>query len=134
MSKVHGKNTYVSVNSVDISAYCTSCEFGRTGDAHDVTTFGNNSHRKQGGLYDGTVSLEGIYESVSVSGGPPAIFPSILNTVVPLVYRPEGTGSGKAQRSVSVLLTTYNESSPVADMITWSAEGEFDGDVSSTTQ
>lgn len=133
MTKVHGKTTVVTLNSVDLSQYTTNVDFGRSVDSHDVTTFGDSAHEYQGGLTDGTTTLEGIYESVSVTGGPPAIIPPLLGTNVTLVYKPEGTGAGKAIRTVTVLVTSYDETSPVADMCTWTCELQHSGAVADTT-
>lgn len=132
MAKVHGKVTFVSLNGVDLSAFSNNVEFTRTGDSHDVTTFGKNAHVKQGGLLDGTVTLTGFYDTVT--GGPRAVIEPLIGTVVPLVHRPEGTGSGKPQDTVDVLVQSYVETSPVADYVTWSADLELSDDVVSTAQ
>jgi hypothetical protein len=133
MAFIHGKATFVSIDADDLSSFGTAVEFNRSADAHDVTTFGNNSHRKHGGLKDGTATINGIYDNTA-STGPQAVLEPLLGTVVELIYRPEGTGSGLPERTVDVLVTTYNESSPVADMVTWTCEVEFDGDVDLTAQ
>jgi hypothetical protein len=108
-------------------------EFTRSADSHDVTTFGNDSHRKQGGLLDGTATISGIYDNTA-STGPQAVLGPIIGTVVELIYRPEGTGSSLPERTVDVLVVNYQESSPVADMVTWTCEVEFDGDVDLAAQ
>jgi hypothetical protein len=133
VTKIHGKNTFVQVNAIDLSSYGTNVEFKRSGDAHDVTTFGNNSHRKQGGLLDGSATITGIYDNTAVSG-PRAALEPLIGTVVPIVERPEGTGAGRPNRAVNALVVSYEETNPVADMVTWECEVEFDGDVTVTTQ
>lgn len=133
MSKIHGKGLVVLLNAVDLSTHSNSVEFARTADSHDVTTFGNNSHRKQGGLLDGTATLQGFYDDTAVTGPRAAIEP-LIGTVVPFVHRPEGTGAGKPEDTVNALVMSYTETTPVADMITWQAELEFDGDVATIDQ
>jgi hypothetical protein len=133
VTKVHGKSTFVSVNGTDISSHSNNVEWKRAGDSHDITTFGNNSHRKQGGLLDGSTTLTGIYDNVAGTG-PRAVLRPLIGTVVPVVYRSEGTGAGRPQDTVNGLLVSYEETAPVADMVTWEAEFEFDGDVTSVTQ
>lgn len=135
MAFVHGKGTQVLLNSVNLSAFTNNVEFGRTADSHDVTTFGKNSHVYQAGLKDGTCTIEGIYESVAVTGGPPAIIkPLVGGAAVPFVYRPEGTSAGLPEAEVDVIVTSYDETAPVADMITWSAELQFSDDIDDTAQ
>lgn len=133
MAKIHGKVTFVSLDADDLSTFGTNMEFERSADSHDVTTFGNDSHRKQGGLFDGMAKLTGIYDNTA-STGPQAVIGPLLGTVVELIYRPEGTGSSLPERAVNVLVQKYVESSPVADMVTWTCDVEFDGDVDLTAQ
>lgn len=136
MSFVHGKNTYISLNAKDLSPYCNTSELTRTADSHDVTTYGKNSHVYNGGLKDGKATMGGIYDNgtVGASAGPAFVIKPIVGTVVSLVRRTEGTGTGKPQETVNVLVTQYVETSPVADMVTWSCEMQLSDDVATTTQ
>lgn len=133
MSRVHGKRTYNSLDGHDLSSYGTNSEYGRKADTHDTTVYGLDSHRYDGGLLDGTVKLDGLYDT-DASAGPRAVIQPLLATTVTFIRRPEGTGTGKPQDSMSVVVTEYNESSPVADMVKWTAALQISGDVTSTTQ
>jgi len=133
MPNVHGKVTAVSLGGSDLSIYSNSVTFARTADSHDVTTFGKNAHVYQGGLTDGTASIAGFYDSTAVSGPRAVIMPKI-GTVVPLVHRPEGTATTRPQDTVDVLVTGYTETSPVADMVTWSIELQMSDSVTSGAQ
>ena len=133
MANIHGKDTFVSLNASDLSQYSNNVEFNRKADSHDVTTFGNDSHRKHGGLFDGKATIQGVYDNTA-STGPQAVLNPLIGTVVELIYRPEGTGSSLPERTVDVLVMDYTETSPVADMVTWACEVEFDGDVDLTAQ
>jgi hypothetical protein len=133
MSRSHGKNTYISLNGVDLSAYCDSSEHHKKPDVHDVTTYGNDSHVKDGGLLDGTGSIGGLYDTTTGTG-PRAVINPLVGSVVTYIRRPEGTGSGKPQDSVSVLVGEYVETSPVADYVRWTLALEYSGDITSSTQ
>jgi hypothetical protein len=133
MALVHGKVTFVSLDGDDLSTYSNNVEFERMGDSHDVTVFGKDAHVKQGGLLDGTATISGFYDSTA-STGPRAVIAPIIGTVVELVHRPEGTGSSLPEDTVDVLVTKYTESSPVADMVTWSVDLELSDDVDTTAQ
>lgn len=133
MGFVHGKNTAISVATKDLSAFTDSSEIKRSADDHDVTTYGNDAHVYAGGLTDGTFSMSGTYDSTATTG-PRAVLNPLLGTVVLILRKPEGTGSGKAQDSFNGLLTGYVETNPVADMVKWSAEFNISGDVDSTPQ
>jgi hypothetical protein len=133
MAFKHGKDTVVKVATKDLSAYTDSSELNQSADSHDTTTYGNNSHRKAGGLKDGKFTMSGTYESTAVTG-PRAALQPLLSTTVAVIRQPEGTGTGKPQDAFSAVLVGYVETNPVADMIKWSAEFELDGDVNSAAQ
>lgn len=133
MSRSHSKNTYISLNGVNLSTYCDSSEHHKKPDIHDVTTYGKNSHVKDGGLLDGTGSIGGIYDSTA-STGPRAVINPLVGTTVTYIRRVEGTGSGKPQDSVSAVVGEYVETSPVADMVRWTLALEYSDDITSTTQ
>lgn len=132
MSFIHGKNTVVIFNGTDISAFTNSTDWEETADSHDVTGYGKSSHVFQGGLNNGKASLSGTYDDTAV--GPHDIVRPQKGKVVSLVYREEGTGTGKPQETVSVLVTSYKQSNPVADMIKWTAEFQFTDDITAINQ
>lgn len=137
MAKKHGKDTHVEIDGNDISTHTNNTAFNRAGDSHDVTTYkadpADTAHIFQGGLTQGTCTISGIYDT-DVTTGPRVIIEPLVGTVVPFIYQPEGTGTGLPQDSVDVLVTAYNETSPVADMITWTAELQLTGEIDSTAQ
>jgi hypothetical protein len=132
MAFVHGRLTYISLDGDDLSAFTNASELNRTADSHEVTCYGASSKAYVGGLLDGTSSISGVYDNSAT--GPRAIIEPLIGTVVELVRRPDGTGSGKAQDTVDVLVTGYTESSPVGDMVTWSADLQCTGDIVSAAQ
>lgn len=132
MSFTHGKNTVVIFNGTDISQFTKNTDWEETADSHDTTCYGKNSHVFQGGLKTGKASLSGIYDDTAT--GPYDIVRPQRGNVVSLVYRPEGTGSGKPQETVNVLVTSWKQSAPVADMIQWTAEFTFSDDITMINQ
>jgi hypothetical protein len=132
MAFSHGKNTVITLGGDDLSAYTNTSELGRTADSHDVTTYGKSSHVYQGGLLDGKVTMGGIYDNTAA--GPRATIEPLIGTVVELIRQPDGAGSGKAQDTVDVLIVGYVETSPVADMVTWSCEMQCSDDIVSAPQ
>lgn len=132
MTFVHGKDTYISLNAVDLSAFCNASDLTRKADKHDVTTYGKDDHVYSGGLGDGEGNISGVYDNGAA--GPRDTIEPLIGTVVTLIRRPEGTGSGLPQDSVSVLVEEYVETNPVADMVTWSAKLQLSDAVTSTNQ
>lgn len=142
MSFVHGKNTVIIVagftspaptGSNDLSAYINTSTFTRGADSHDVTTYGKNDHVFSGGLKTGTFSMGGTYDS-STSAGPAAVLGQANGQTASITRRPEGTGTGKPAQLFSGVLTSYVETSPVADMVSWTAEFTVSDAVTVSTQ
>jgi hypothetical protein len=133
MAFQHGKGTIITVTAVDLSAFTNTSEFERGSDEHDVTTYGKNDHVVQGGLLTGKFTMGGVYDNGAATN-PKVTLPPLLGTVVAVIRKPEGTGTGKPQQAFSALLTKYVETAPVADMITWSAEFTKSDAVATTTQ
>lgn len=132
MAFVHGKDTEIEVATKDLSPYTNTSEFTRGADSHDVTTYGKDDHVHKGGLRTGGFTMGGIYDSTA-STGPAAALEPLIGTTVAIERRPEGSGTGKPQQAFSAVLTSYVETSPVADMVSWSAEFTVSDAVVTTT-
>lgn len=135
MALIHGRLTVVKINAVDISAYVKQSEISRELDEHDVTTYGQQGHVVRAGLQGGKFTMNGVYDT-TLSTGPRAVLNALITAGanVTLVRQPEGTGTGKAQDSVSVMPKSYVETSPADDYVTWSFEATLSGTLDSTVQ
>lgn len=133
MAEVHSKNTYVSLGGKDLSQYLNDSDWTRSPESHKLTTYGQNNNVYGGGLGDGSSDLAGKYDNTAVTG-PRAVIEPMVGTNQTLIYRPEGTGAGKPQRSVDVLVGEYKETHPVADYVMWTVKLQHSGDVTITTQ
>jgi len=136
MAFVHGKNTFISYAGNDLSAFTKSTDFNDGIDTHDVTTYGPTRVRKSyaPGLGDGKISLKGVHDNGPAN--PRRVLKPLMaaGTVNTFLFRPEGTGSGKTQSSVGAIVTAYNESDSVDDMVQWTAELQMSGDISDADQ
>lgn len=133
MAFVHGKGAAITVDSTDISAFCNNIAEKRSADSHDTTTFGATGHTYQGGLTDGTYTLTGTYDNAGTST-PKEALEGNLGTVVTFEYDEEGGTTGTSKTTGSALVTAYEETAPVADMITWSATLQISGAVTIGSQ
>lgn len=135
MTNVHGKLTVVKLNGVDYSQYSNSTDFKDGVETHETTTYGKSRKTYSSGLGDGTVSVGGFYDTTKVTG-PRGLFKPLMAAGEPVefIYRPEGTGTGKAQSRVDVLVQSFEESSPVGDMVTWTAELQMTGTLDEADQ
>lgn len=132
MAEAHGKETYVSLDGDDISTFTNNTTFERESDEHDSTCYGVDDKEVVGGLRGGKVTIGGKY--ITGAAGPAAVIEPLLGTKVTFIYRAEGTGTGLPQKSCTVLVKSYNQSSPVADIVRWTAELTISGAVTPTTQ
>jgi hypothetical protein len=130
---VHGKDTVVKLDSKDLSQYTNTSEISREADTHDVSAYGAEAHNYQGGLKDGTASMGGTYDNTAVTG-PRAVVEPLVGSKVTFIRQPEGTGTGLPQDSVTVVVTSYVETAPVADMVTWTCEMQMSSVVDTTPQ
>lgn len=133
MATATSKRLFVSLNGTDISQYCDTSEHHKKPDVVDITTYGNDAHVKEGTLLDGEGSIGGIYDTSAVSG-PRALMNALIGQTVTYVRRPEGTGSGKPQDSVLVVVGEYVETAPVADVVRWTLALNYSDDIDSTPQ
>lgn len=136
MSFVHGKNTFVSLNAVNLSTFTKTTTFEDSTSTHDVTTYGPTRKRKSfvSGLGEGKVTIAGVYDD-GAAGPRGTIKPlKAAGAAVEFIFQPEGAGTGKAQSVVDVIVASYNESAAVDDMIQWTAELTMTGDLDETDQ
>lgn len=127
-----GADAVLLLNAADITDFVDTVTFTESHDSLDVTTYGNDGHRKRGGLSDGSIALGGVYDTTA--SGPHDVVKPLLGTIVAFVWRAEGTGAGKPTTTCNVLVQNYVESSPVADIIRWTLALEIDGNVTDANQ
>jgi len=131
MAWSHGRLTKVTVATKDISPYIKTSSYEMGADVHDTTGYGSTNKRKAGGLLEGKFTMSGTYDNTA-STGPRNALHGLVGTTVAVVRNPEGTGTGKPNDAFSAVLTKYVETNPVDDMVTWSADLEIDGAVTTT--
>lgn len=135
MAFIHGRFTFVSIDGQNISTFTDTTDFDDKGsEAHETTTYGQRRKTYSGGLGDGSVSIGGT--SDDGASGPRAVLKPLMAAGLPVefIFRPHGTGTGKAQSIVDVLVTGYKESNPVGGMVKWTAELQMTGDLDETAQ
>lgn len=132
MAFVHGKNTEITLDSQDLSAFCNTSQLDQESDEHDVTGYGSDDYVVQGGLLKGAFTMGGTYDDSAT--GPKAVIEPMIGTVVTLVRKPAGAGAGKPQETVDVLVKKYTETNPVAGMITWQCDMTKSGPITRTSQ
>lgn len=121
----HGKNAGFTINSVVLSTFLTNVDLSFDLDAADTTTFGSTWKSSLAGIPGGTISLTGNYDPTA-STGPAVTLWGLLTAGVPVtgLFYPGGNTSGQALWTITsgCLVRSYNESSPVGGIVTFTSE------------
>jgi hypothetical protein len=130
----HGKSTSFQIAAHEIGPYTTSVTFEADNDIHDITAFGATNHRYLAGLIDGKITVNGFWDKTAVVGSYTVIYALVGSSAgAAFIYGPEGSTTGKVKQSGTVILESYSESAPVADMVTFTATFRIDGPVTTGT-
>lgn len=128
----HGRFAEVTVNSVDLSAFCDEVEFEMENDTAETTTFGKSWKTHIPGLNGANLSMSGNYDPTA-STGPAAVLAALLGAAAfPVEVFPGGDAAGQISHAFNALLTSYSESSAVGDKVTFSAGILVDGAVTTS--
>ena len=124
MAFVHGKDSVFKLDNsggslTDISAYVNNVDFPETVDIAETTVLGKDNKTYIVGLKDATMSLSGLWDSTA-----DAIFGAVLgqSATLSFEYSPEGTTGGNVNYTGECILTNYAISSPVGDVVAYSAD------------
>lgn len=136
MPAAHGKDSYFSVEDSaastlrNITPYVKTVDFNRSNDANDTTTKGAEGKTYRPGLTDGEIRLTGLWDDTA-STGSYTVLSSLLGieTSVGFEWGPEGNTAGMVKYSGECVLTQYDESSPVDDLVAFTATLKISGDV-----
>lgn len=134
-SFVHGKNAQFVIGSTNISNVLNEASLPREIETAETTAFGTQDKTYITGLSDATVSLSGMFDSTADAA---------INTIITnlksgsiasasFIYGPAGSAAGKPQFTGSALITSYELSSPVGDIVTFSLELQVTGAVATGT-
>lgn len=135
MAFTHGKDSVFKLDNssgtlTDISSYINSVDFPETADVAETTVLGDGNKTYIVGLKDATIAIAGLWDS-TIDG--------ILGAVVgqsatlSFEYSPEGTTGGNIKYTGECILTSYAQSSPVGDVVAYSADFQVSGAVTRGT-
>ena len=136
----HGKNAYLSLDGtagtlVDISNTLNEISMPREIETAETTAFGQNDKTYITGLGDATISLSGMFDATTdtLIAGDIANLKSGSVSSLTFEYGPAGSVSAQPKFTGEALITSYEVSSPVGDVVTYSLELQVTGGVTGTT-
>lgn len=145
MAASHGKNTVVKIDNsagalTALSASFNEVTFPQTVDSAETTTFGAGNVTRVAGLGDSKVSLKGVFDGAVGAAVQDQMIAATLAAQqagtlasVTMEYNPGGTATGMPKYTVETIITSYETSSPVKDVVTFSLEAEGTGAVARST-
>lgn len=124
MPFVHGKSAVFKIDDSggtlrDISAYLEDISFPRSIETAETTTFGKSAKTYITGLTDSTISISGKFDSTA-DGYLAGIIGQ--SATVSFEYGPAGSTGGNVKYSGECIMTSYEVSATVGDVVTATAE------------
>jgi len=131
----HGKSTVFKVDNAagsltDISNTLTDVGFPQTVDTAETSTFGSSAKSYVVGLTDSSLSISGNFDATV-----DAHLAGILgqSASVSFEYGPEGSTAGFVKYTGEALMTSYEKSGAIGDVVSYSAEFQVTGAITRGT-
>jgi hypothetical protein len=131
----HGKSTVFKVDNAagsltDISNTLTDVGFPQTVDTAETSTFGSSAKSYVVGLTDSSLSISGNFDATV-----DAHLAGILGQAasVSFEYGPEGSTAGFVKYTGEALMTSYEKSGAIGDVVSYSAEFQVTGAITRGT-
>ena len=140
MAFVHGKNAHFELDAaggslVDLSAYTNDITFPKELSADETTVFGQADKTYIVGLGDSKLSVSGLFDPTLDAHMAAVIAAhkagSLLTASV--IYGPQGDASGQIKYTMEAIVTSYEVSEKVTDVIGWKADLQVTGTVTRGT-
>jgi len=136
----HGKNAYfaldgVAASLVNISDTLNEISMPREIETAETTAFGTGDKTYITGLADATISLSGMFDATvdtQIAGNITNLKSGSVSSLS-FEYGPAGSAGSSPKFTGEALITSYEISSPVGDVITYSLELQVTGGVTGTT-
>ena len=131
----HGKSTVFKVDNnagslTDISNTLTDVSFPQSVDTAETSAFGSSAKSYVVGLTDATLSVSGNFDA-TVDAHLAAIVGKADS--VSFEYGPEGSTAGFVKYTGEALMTSYEKSGAIGDVVTYSAEFQVTGAITRGT-
>jgi len=140
MAKYHGKDSYFAIEDSgattlrDVGQYCDSIDFGRETALAKSTTIGLEDETYLSGLNGATISLSGKWDDAATTG-PHVVLNGLVGSDVSVgfEYGPAGNTTGRARLTGECFVESYSVSSPLEDVVKFSASIRITGVVTTGT-
>lgn len=129
MAKYHGKTTHISVDGNDLSAYFDDVTIPNSIDVAETSTYGQDAKTYVEGLSDATIDAGGKWDDTAVTG-PDVVLSALIGAGEhEVIIGPSGDTTGRRKITVQAILTNYEVSSPLGDVVAFTASWQVTGPV-----
>ena len=136
MAQSHGKDSYFAVEDAagaavkNLTTYITDIDETLTQDVAETTTKGQTAKTYVQGHTDATISISGRWDNTATTG-PDVVLRGLIGDVgtVSFEFGPEGNSTGDIKYSGECICTSYAISSPLADVVGFTADFQVTGTV-----
>jgi hypothetical protein len=119
---IHGKGTAVMLDEFDLSGYFNAADVAHSIETAETTAFGQSAKSYITGLRDGTLSMSGMW-AADADGSDEELSAILGATTTPIVTVQYDSGTiGNRATLAKAHETSYSISSPVADVVTVTAD------------
>lgn len=129
MAKYHGKNVSIEVDGVDLSAYFDDVTVPESIDVAETSTYGQDSKTYVEGLRDATIDAGGKWDDTAATGPDVVLSGLIGGGPHEVIIGPSGDTVGRRKITVQAILTSYEVSAPLGDVVAFSASWQVTGPV-----
>ena len=131
----HGKSAVFKLDDSggtlrDLSSYINEASMPRDIETAETTAFGASSKAYITGLTDATISFSGMFDATA-----DGYLAGVIGQAATLSfeYGPLGSTASMIKYTGECILTSYELSSPVGDVVTFSADAQVTGAITRTT-
>lgn len=133
MAFVAGKNIALTLNGVTFTGFSSNVSLVRNGETLDVTTFGDSDREFIQGLRSATMSISGYFDPNNSTGPDKGLADMLADNDGFTFTLDFGTSSPISRYSGSALLSSYETTSDVAGVISFSGSLQCTGAVTRTS-
>ena len=131
----HGKSAVFKLDDSggtlrDLSSYINEASMPRDIETAETTAFGSSAKSYITGLTDATISISGMFDSVADGYVAGALGQA---ATLSFEYGPLGSTASMIKYTGEAILTSYELSSSVGDVVTFSADLQVTGAITRTT-
>lgn len=140
MAVEHGKNSYFQLEDSggstlrNLTTYLTDVTFSTEQDEAQTTTKGQTWETYLQGHTRGTIELTGRWDPTVTTGPDAVLFPLLTDTgTCGFEWGPDGNTAGEVKYSGECFLTAYEITSPLADIVGFTASLRITGTITRGT-